>query len=72
MPAEAVRLNLYLPPAVDAAARRIAADRGLSLAAVFRRALGVLDAVEQASAAGQFVGTTRHRENLEQIIVAPL
>jgi hypothetical protein len=52
--------------------RRIAARRGIGVNAVFRLALGVLQAHEEALESGQYVGSTRVREDLEQVIVAPL
>jgi hypothetical protein len=72
MAGDAVRLALYVPTEIDQLARAIAKRRGISRNAVFRLALGILQAHETALEAGQYVGTTRIREDLEQVLVAPL
>jgi hypothetical protein len=66
------RLSIYVPRETEAVAKAIAAQRQISVNAVFRLALGVLKVHEEARAAGQYVGTTRDREALDQVIVAPL
>jgi hypothetical protein len=72
MPSDQFRVSVYLPRDAEAVVRSIAARRGIGVNAVFRLALGVLQAHEDAREAGQYVGTTRVREHLEQVIVAPL
>lgn len=69
---ELVSLNLRIPASVAAVVDALASDLDLSKVAVVRRALGVLHAAEQARAAGHYVGTTRNREHLEQVLVGPL
>ena len=72
MLAEPVRISVYLPAEAEKVARRLAQKQGVTRNAVIRRALGLLQAFEDATAAGHYVGTTRVREDLEQVIVAPL
>jgi hypothetical protein len=69
---EQFRVSLYLPPEARLVAKEIADRRGISFNAVFRLALGVLQAHEEARAAGQYVGVTRDREALDQVLIAPL
>lgn len=61
-----------LPPTVYAAMERVAAERGLSKNACVRQALGVLEAMHNAAKLGRYVGSTPHRDALEQVIVGPL
>jgi hypothetical protein len=72
MPADQWRPGIYLPREAETVVKRIAAQRGMSVNAVFRLALGVLQAHEDAREAGQYVGTTRVREDLEQVLIGPL
>jgi hypothetical protein len=72
MLAEPVRISVYLSAEAEKIARQLAQKQGVTRNAVIRRALGLLQAFEDARDAGQFVGTTRVREDLEQVLVAPL
>ena len=72
MSAESVRVALYLPMSAEQVARDIARKNGISRNAVFRRALGLLQAFEAAADQGHYVGTTRDREQLDTVIVAPV
>jgi hypothetical protein len=69
---EPIRVSLYLPASVDQVARDLAKKQGISRNALVRRALGLLQAYETAVAEGQYVGTTRDREALEQVLIAPV
>jgi len=69
---ESVSLNLRVSPSVAATVEALATDLELTKVAVVRRALGLLQTFEQARKDGRYVGTTRDREALDQVIVAPL
>lgn len=69
---ESVSLNLRVSPSVAATVETLAADLELSKVAVIRRALGLLQTFEQARRDGHYVGITPVRENLTQVLVAPL
>ncbi len=70
--ADQYRVTVALPREGEDVVRRIAERRGISLNATFRLALGLLQIHEDAQRDGCYVGTTRDRENLDQVIVAPL
>ncbi len=70
--AATVRVSLNLPPDAEDVARRIAERRGISLNATFRLALGILQVHEDARRDGLYVGTSRDREKLDQVLLAPL
>lgn len=72
MSATRERLSVYLPPAVAARVRAIATKRDISTNDVVRMAIGVLDTFERERDDGRFVGSTRDREALDTVIVAPL
>ena len=72
MLSEPVRISVYLPAEAEKVAREIARKQGVTRNAVIRRALGLLQAFEDAREAGHYVGTARDREALDQVIVAPL
>lgn len=66
------RIHLRMPPESEDVAKRIAERRGISVNAVFRLALGVLQVMEDARRDGGYVGVSRDRGSLDQVIVAPL
>lgn len=68
---ESIQLNVRVSPAVKSAVDRMAADLGLSHAATVRRALGIMQAVDDARKGGSYVGSTQHREALDMVIVTP-
>ena len=70
--AESARLTVYLPHAALARTDEMAEEHGLTRSAVIRRALGIMQAVDEARAFGRYVGTTRDREALETVIVTPI
>jgi hypothetical protein len=72
MLAEPVRISVYLPAEAEQVARQMARKQGVTRNAVIRRALGLLQAFEDAREAGHYVGTTRVREHLETVIVGPI
>lgn len=65
------RVNVYLAAPVAARLKEMAAEEGMSYAAIVRQALGVLQVMRAANRTGLYVGTTRDREALETLIVAP-
>ena len=69
---DSVQLNVRVPSSVAVIVGALSADLGISKSAVLRRALGVLQAFEEARAAGHYVGTTRVREHLDTVIVGPV
>ena len=72
MSTDQFRVSIYLPREAEPVVRDLAAKRGITVNAVFRLALGLLQAHDEARAAGQYVGTTRDREALDQVLIAPL
>ena len=66
------RFSIFLPLPVGTRLREIAGERGLSLSATMRMALGLLDVAERAREEGLYVGTTRDREQLDTVMVLPL
>ena len=66
------RLTVYLPPVAADRVRAIADDRGITVSDALRMALGLLDVAERARADGLHMGTSRDREALETVMVAPL
>ena len=68
---ETIPLNMRVSPSVAATVKALAVDLELSKVAVVRKALGILAMVEQARREGHYVGTTRVREHLEQVIAQP-
>ena len=66
------RLNLRLPPEINAVMDRLALERGITHTAVVRQALGVLQAMHDGAKEGRYTGLTTQRENLETLLVAPL
>ena len=70
--AEIVRVNLHLSPASAGVMDRLATERGLTRAALIRQALGVMQAMHDATREGLLVGATPHRENLQTVFVSPL
>jgi Ribbon-helix-helix protein, copG family len=67
-----VRINLDLPKASGATLDRLCEERSLSRAALLRQALGVMQVFHDATREGRYVGTTKDREALDTVIVAPL
>lgn len=65
------RLNIYLTEIEMSVVERLAHKRGLTKSALVRRAIGTLQALEDAVEAGQVVGATRDREALDTLIIAP-
>lgn len=53
---------------------RIRACQGIvcSTRCIIRRALGIMQAVDEARQFGRYVGTTKDRESLETVIVTPI
>ena len=68
---ETTRVSVYLDPRTKEVVSRLARERNLSHTAVFRQALGGLQAIHDATADGCYVGTVRDRERLDTLIVAP-
>lgn len=68
---EAQRFNLYLPAPVAIRLREMADSERQSYAGIVRQALGVLQVMRDANRDGLYVGTSRDREALETLIVAP-
>ncbi len=69
---ESVVVNVRMAPAVRLVLDQLGEEHGLSRSAVIRRALGIMQAVDEARAFGRYVGTTKDRESLETIIVTPI
>ena len=67
-----VRVNLDLPPTAAATLARIAQERGVKRTVLLRQALGAFQVMHDASREGLLVGTSRNRQHLETVIVAPL
>ena len=67
-----IMVNIRMAPAVRDTLDGLSWSHGLSRSAVIRRALGIMAAVDEAKADGRYVGSTRDRESLETIIIAPL
>jgi hypothetical protein len=67
-----IRINLHLPLAAEAVIKRLCEERGVARTTLVRQALGMLQVAHDAAAQGHYVGTTRVREHLDQVIVAPL
>jgi hypothetical protein len=65
------RFELRLPREAIGQIDIIAAEQGLSRAAVVRRAIGVLTTAE-GRAAGSYVGITRDRECLDVVLMGAL
>ena len=70
--ADRTLLTVYVPSEAEQRARDMAAAQGISVSALLRRALGLMQVFDEATQAGHYVGTTRIREHLDQVIVAPL
>jgi hypothetical protein len=66
------RWNMYFPLPVADLIDATAAELGLSRTAVVRRALGIMQAVDQEKQAGRYVGSSRDREALDVVIVGPV
>lgn len=69
---ESVSLNMRVAHPVKDAIKMLAQDLGLSHTAVVRRAVGILQAVEEEKRLGRYVGATRDRDALETVIATPL
>lgn len=69
---DAERVSVYLPPAAASVARRLAERRQRTLSGIMREALGVLQAIDDATARGEYVGTAKDPEALDTVIVVPL
>ncbi len=69
---ESVRCNLHFPTSVIEVADRLAKRGGLTRKGVLIRAVGVLQAMDAATQDGAYVGVTRDRDKLDQVIVAPV
>lgn len=67
-----VRVNLDLPPDAAETLIRLSKERNVARTTLIRQALGALMVMHEANKAGLLVGTSRIRENLETVIVAPL
>ena len=66
------RFVLDLPEAVADRITEIADKRGMKYNELMRLALGYLDMADRASERGDYIGTTRVREYLDQVMVTPL
>lgn len=64
------RFEMRLPREAVGQIDAIAAEQGLSRAAVVRRAIGVL-ATAEGRAVGSYVGITRDREALDVVLMGP-
>ena len=62
------RFELRLPREAIGQIDTMAAEQGLSRAAVVRRAIGVL-ATAEGRASGSYVGITRDRESLDVVLM---
>lgn len=67
-----VRLNLDLPPDVAEVLEGMARDRNVAKTTLIRIALGAFKVMHDANKEGLLVGTSRDREALKTVIVAPL
>lgn len=65
------RVNVYLAPPVAARLKEMAETERQSYSSIMRQALGVLQVMRDANRDGLYVGTSRDREALETLIVAP-
>lgn len=65
-------ITLYLPDGAVARVREIAKDRGIRVNDAIRLALGLLDVADRARERGDYLGVSRHRENLETVIITPI
>jgi hypothetical protein len=68
---ERKRLSTYLPPDAKARAKTLAKSRGVSVSALLQQAIRLMALIDDAMAAGQFVGIATDRANLETVLVPP-
>lgn len=50
---------------------RLAAERKCSTGDLFLEGVGLLHVIHEASRDGRFIGVSRHRDNLETILISP-
>jgi len=67
-----VVVNVRMAPATREVLDRLGTEHGLTRSAIIRRALGIMQAVDDARKFGRYVGTTMDRECLETVIVTPI
>ena len=70
--AETITIHFRAPPATMEVLDSLSETHGLSRSAVIRRALGIMQAVDDCRQFGRYVGSTRDREALEVVIVTPV
>jgi hypothetical protein len=69
---EVTRITIDLPAQVAVVVDRMAAERGLTRAALCRQGLGLLQAMHEGAMEGLYTGLTRDREKLDTVIVGPI
>lgn len=68
----AVRVNLRVSQRTADAIERLRKERRVTKAALVLQALGVLQAMHDATARGHYVGVAEDRERLDQVLLGPL
>ena len=66
------RITIDLPRSIAGAVDRLAAERGLTRAALCRQGFGVLQVMHDGAKDGLYTGLTRDREKLDTVIVGPI
>ena len=67
-----ITIQFRAAPAVRDTLDELSRSHGMSRSATIRRALGIMQAVDDCKRFGRYVGATTDREALEIVIVTPI